>query len=189
MKNEEQSRVYLSRGGKGIIEIKNSFIYEFKKLRICDIPEEYRRYFDIKDYSSQEQISEKTVYDAMEKRFKDEIYFQVSAKEGEDFLIEDQYDGVFTEDFSRETLRKMFEQNPERDIKGKANHTISPEQLTRLSTEKGDTAFDIVNYLYNKLLEIAKKVGTEDSVKLANSDLNSFFEYIKDREIDVSERQ
>ena len=28
MKNEEQSRVYLSRGGKGIIEIKNSFIYE-----------------------------------------------------------------------------------------------------------------------------------------------------------------
>lgn len=28
MKNEEQSRVYLSRGGKGIIEIKNLFIHE-----------------------------------------------------------------------------------------------------------------------------------------------------------------
>ena len=183
MKNEEQSRVYLSRGGKGIIEIKNSFIHEFKKLRVCDIPEEYRKYFDIKDYSSQEQVDEKTVYDAMEKRFKDEIYFQVSAKEGEDFLIEEQYDGVFAEDFSRESLREMFEQNPERDIKGKVNHTISPEQLTRLSTEKGDTAFDIVKYLYNRLLENAKKVGKEDSVKWANSDLNSFFEYIEQREI------
>ena len=184
MKNEEQSRVYLSRGGKGIIEIKNSFIHEFKKLRVCDIPEEYRKYFDIKDYSSQKPIDEKAVYDAMEKRFKDEIYFQVSAKEGEDFLIEDQYDGAFSEDFSRESLKKMFEQHPERDIKGKANHTISPQQLTKLYTEKGDTAFDIVNYLYNRLLENAKKVGKEDSVKLVNSDLNSFFEYIKDRNID-----
>ena len=87
-----------------------------------------------------------------------------------------------------ESLRKMFEQGPKRDIKGKANHTISPKQLTRLSTEKGDTAFDIVNYLYNKLLENAKKVGKEDSVKWANSDLNSFFEYIKQREIDAGEK-
>lgn len=188
MKNEEHSRVYLSRGGKGIIEIKNSFIHEFKKLRICDIPEEYRVYFDIKDYSSQEQVDEKAVYDAMEKRFKDEIYFQVNAREGEDFLIEDQYDGAFAEDFSKESLREMFEQHPERDIKGKANHTISPEQLTRLSTEKGDTAFDIVNYLYNRLLENAKKVGKEDAVKWANSDLNSFFEYIEQREMDTGER-
>ena len=188
MKNEEHLRVYLSRGGKGIIEIKNSFIHEFKKLRICDIPEEYRKYFDIKDYSSQEQVDEKAVYDAMEKRFKDEIYFQVNAREGEDFLIEDQYDGAFVEDFSKESLREMFEQHPERDIKGKANHTISPEQLTRLSTEKGDTAFDIVNYLYNRLLENAKKVGKEDAVKWANSDLNGFFEYIEQREMDAGER-
>lgn len=124
----------------------------------------------------------------MEKRFKDEIYFQVDARDGEDFLIEDQYDGAFAEDFSKESLREMFEQHPERDIKGKANHTISPGQLTRLSTEKGDTAFDIVNYLYNRLLENAKKVGKEDSVKWANSDLNSFFEYIGQREMNSEER-
>ena len=176
MNKEEQSRVYLSQGGKGIIGIKNSFIHEFKKLRICDIPEEYRKYFDIKDYSSQEQVDEKKVYDAMEKRFKDEIYFQVSAKEWEDFLIEEQCNGIF---------------NPERDIKGKVNHTIRPEQLTRLSTKKGDTAFDIVSYLYNRLLENAKKVGKEDavnSVKEFNADLNSFFEYIKQREIETGER-
>lgn len=110
------------------------------------------------------------------------------AKEGEDFLIEDQYDGAFKKDLSRESLREMFEQNPERDIKGKANHTISPEQLTRLSTKKGDTAFDIVNYLYHRLLENAKKVGKEDSVKWANSDLNSFFEYIEQRARAAGER-
>ena len=82
----------------------------------------------------------------------------------------------------------MFEQNSKRDIKGKANHAISPEKLTRIRTEKGDTAFDIIDYLYNRLLENAKKVGKEDSVKWANSDLNSFFEYIKNREIDAGER-
>ena len=186
MKNEEQSRVYLSRGGKGIIEIKNSSIHEFKELRICDIPEEYRMYFDIKDYSSQEQVDEKTVYDAMERRFKDEIYFKVSAKEGEDFLIEDQYDSIFEKDFSMESLKEMFEQNPKKDIKGKVNHTISPEQLTRLITEKGDTAFDIVKYLYNRLLENAKKIGKEAFVKWANSDLNSFFEYIEHQKMEAT---
>ncbi len=188
LKNEEHSRVYLSRGGKGIIEIKNSFIHEFKKLRVCDIPEEYIMYFDIKDYSSQEQVNEKAVYDAMEKRFKDEIYFKVNAKEGEDFLIEDQYNDAFLKDFSKESLREMLEKNPKKDIKGKVNHTISPEQLTMLRTEKGDTAFDIVKYLYNRLLENAKKEGKEESVKFSNSDLNSFFEYIKQREINEEER-
>ncbi len=37
----------MSKGSKGVIEIKNAFIYEFKKLRICDIPIEYRKYFNI----------------------------------------------------------------------------------------------------------------------------------------------
>lgn len=33
----DKPRVCLSKGGKGILGIKNSFIHEFKKLRICDI--------------------------------------------------------------------------------------------------------------------------------------------------------
>ena len=33
------------------MKIKNAFNNEFKKLRICDIPIEYRKYFNIQDYS------------------------------------------------------------------------------------------------------------------------------------------
>ncbi len=56
MKTEEKARVYMSKGGKGILGIKNSFIHEFKKLRICDIPIEYRKYFQIKDFLSEEIV-------------------------------------------------------------------------------------------------------------------------------------
>lgn len=41
----DKPRVYLSKGAKGILGIKNSFIYKFKGLRICDIPEGYKKYF------------------------------------------------------------------------------------------------------------------------------------------------
>lgn len=188
MKSEEQSRVYMSKGGKGVLGIKNSFIHEFKKLRICDIPMEYRKYFDVVDYSKTEKVNEEDVYNAMEKRFKDEIYFKVDAKEGEDFLIEDQYNNVFAEDFSRESLRKIFEENPQRDVKGKANHDIDAKKMFLIKTNKGNTAFDIVEYLYNKLIENAKQKGKEDVVRLNNSDLDGMFEYINQKNKAYSER-
>lgn len=188
MKSEEQSRVYMSKGGKGVLGIKNSFIHEFKKLRICDIPMEYRKYFDVVDYSKTEKVNEEDVYNAMEKRFKDEIYFKVDAKEGEDFLIEDQYNNVFAEDFSRESLREIFEENPQRDVKGKANHDIDAKKMFLIKTNKGNTAFDIVEYLYNKLIENAKQKGKEDVVRLNNSDLDGMFEYINQKNKAYSER-
>ena len=77
----DKPRVCLSRGGKGILGIKNSFIHIFKNLRICDIPEEYRKYFTITDFSDTSQVSPQLLYDAMERRFKDEIYLKVDAKE------------------------------------------------------------------------------------------------------------
>lgn len=188
MKSEEQSRVYMSKGGKGVLGIKNSFIHEFKKLRICDIPMEYRKYFDVVDYSKTEKVNEEDVYNAMEKRFKDEIYFKVDAKEGEDFLIEDQYNNVFAEDFSRESLREIFEENPQRDVKGKASHDIDAKKMFLIKTNKGNTAFDIVEYLYNKLIENAKQKGKEDVVRLNNSDLDGMFEYINQKNKAYSER-
>ena len=188
MKKEDKPRVYMSKGGKGLIEIKNSFIYEFKNLRVCDIPLEYRRYFNIEDYSSQKQIDEKTLYDAMEKRFKDEIYFKVDAIEDEDFLIEDNYTDDLKEDFSIENLRNMFIEHPQRDIKGKANHTIEAEKLSLIKTDKGNTALDVVECLYNKLLQNAKKIGKEDIVRSTNSDLDNFFEYIRQKEKKAEER-
>lgn len=185
MKREKKPRVYMSKGGKGVLEIKNSFIYEFKRLRICDIPIEYRKYFNIQDYSKEEQVDETDVYDAMEKRFKDEIYLKVDAIEGEDFFIEDHF--VLLKEVT-EHFRKMFIESPQRDVKGKENHNIEVEKLFLIKTSKGDTALDVIHYLYNRLLENAKSNGKEGAVRLANSDLDSFFMYLEQKEKSLVER-
>lgn len=115
--------------------------------KICDIPIEYRKYFDIMDFSSNEQVNENDVYSAMEKRFKDEIYFMVDAVEGEDFL---------PEDFLPEELKNEIKSsNNMRDVKGKAYHDIEVQKLSLLKTDRGNTALDVVEYLYNRLLENA----------------------------------
>ena len=174
MKKEEKARVYMSKGGKGILGIKNSFIREFKKLRICDIPLEYRKYFEIKDFSSEELVQENDVFSAMEKRFKDEVYLKVNAVNGEDFI---------PEDFLPEELtNEINSSNNIRDIKGKANHDIIPDKLSIITTDKGDSTLNVLEYLYNRLMENAKKNGKEDSVKWALSDLDGLFEYIKQRD-------
>lgn len=174
MKTEEKARVYMSKGGKGILGIKNSFIHEFKKLRICDIPVEYRKYFEIKDFSSEEIVQENDVYIAMEKRFKDEIYFKVDAINGEDFIPEDF--------LPEELVNEINISNNIRDIKGKANHDISSDKLSIITTDKGDSTFEILEYLYNRLMENAKKNGKEDSVRWGLSDLDGMFSYIKQRD-------
>ena len=173
MKKKKKPRVYMSKGGKGILGIKNSFIHEMKKLRICDIPLDYRSYFAITDYTSTEKVNEKDVYDAMEKRFKDEIYFKVDAVEGEDYDIKDFY--------PEELLSTFRASTNERDVKGKENHTILPSKLTIMISDKGDTVFDIVDYLYSRLLENARQQGKEESVRYANSDLDAFLTYIKNK--------
>ena len=164
MKSEIDKRVYMSLGAKGIIGIKNSFIYEFKKLRICDIPIEYRDYFSIIDYSSTEIVKEEIVYETMEKRFKDEVYLLVNAKEGEDYLEED-ING-FSSKF---------------DIKGKPNHDISPEKLEIVVTNEGDSALSLVKYIYNRLIDL--NPGKEDVIKEMNLDLAKMLDYINEREL------
>ncbi len=160
---QDKPRVCLSKGGKGILGIKNSFIHEFKKLRICDIPQGYRKYFDIKDFSSTEVVDESKVYDALEKRFRDEIYLVVNAREGEDFLSEEIHG-----------LGSAY------DIKGKENHDIDVSKIDRVETSRGDTALDVVQYIYNRILE--KNPGKENLVKSMNSDLSQMLDYIKARE-------
>ena len=153
MKSEKESRVYMSKGSKGVIEIKNAFIYEFKKLKICDIPIEYRKYFNIQDYSKKEQVTETDVYDAMEKRFKDEIYFKIDARENEDFSIEENFELKTSEEKMIEIYREFFTKFPQRDVKGKENHNIEAKKLSLIRTTEGDTAFDVIYYFYNKLLK------------------------------------
>lgn len=155
----DKPRVCMSKGGQGILGVKNSFIYMFKELRICDIPEEYRKYFAVSDFSDTSKVTEELVYDAMEKRFKDEIYLKVDAKEGEDFDKDEIYG--LTSDF---------------DIKGKENHNISKDKLVKIRTSSGDTALDVVRYLYNRLLE--KNPESESLIKDMNSDLTGFLDYI-----------
>ena len=179
--NEDKPRVYMSKGGKGILEIKNSFIHKFKGLKICDLPLEYREYFKINDFSSTEQVSEEIVYEAMENKFKNEIYFKVDAIEGEDFLPED----FLPEEFIGEIrTSKGF-----RDVKGKENHDIDVKKLTLLTSDKGSTALDITEYLYNRLLENAKKQGKENFVRSTCSDLDGLFEYIKQKNLCNSDKK
>ncbi|MCR5146292.1 MAG: hypothetical protein K6B70_02965 [Clostridia bacterium] len=178
LKDEEKPRVYMSKGGKGIIEIKNSFIHEIKKLRICDIPQEYRPYFEIDDYSQTEQVSETAVYDAMERRFKDEVYFLIDAQEGEDYIIEDFYPEELSDTFRHSSCY--------RDVKGKAGHDIDSSKISLITTENGNTAFNIVEYLYGRLLENARKNGKDDVVKSFNSDLDAFFEYVKNKRLETA---
>lgn len=158
----DEPRICLSKGGKGILGIKNSFIYKFKDLRVCDIPEGYRKYFSISDFSSTEFLEPEIVYDAMEKRFKDEVYLKVNAKEGKDFLPEE-----------------TFGLGSEFDVKGKENHNISADKLLRLTSPMGDSAMDIIIYLYNRLLE--RNPGKEDIIREMHSDLAEMLDYMRDK--------
>ena len=155
----DKPRICLSRGGKGILGIKNSFIHMFKNLRICDIPNEYKKYFEINNFSNTSQITPKLLYDAMERRFKDEIYLSVDAKEGEDFLS-DEIHGLGS-DF---------------DIKGIEGHNISPDKLLLIITPTGNSSLDVIQYIYNRILE--KNPGKEKLIKNMNNDLAEMLDYL-----------
>lgn len=164
LKNDKQ-RIYVSRGYKGMLGIKNSFIFEFKQLRICDIPQDYRKYFNIEDFSSTEQLKEDDVYEAMEKRFKDEVYLLVDVKEGEDYRPED-VNGLAAD----------------LDIGLKENHTISPDKLHIIEANNSTSAYDVVKSVYDAFLSSAKKAGQEDIVRSFNDDLDAMFEYVRKKE-------
>jgi len=170
MVGDTDPRVYLSKGRAGLLKIKDTFIQEFKTRRICDIPQEYREYFDVSDYSSTEQVKPEDVYSAMEKRFKNEVYLVVDAVKGEDYLPED--------------VKSLW--GIEHDIQGKPNHDIDVEKLSLLTTEKGENAFDVIEYSYNSILEA--NPGRENIVKNMFPDLSEMLEFIKQRDIMISQK-
>ena len=76
---EDRANVSVSKGGKGIIGIINSFIFKFAGLKASEIPEEYKKYFqEISDFEADTVISKDDVYKAMTRKLKDEVYFRVS---------------------------------------------------------------------------------------------------------------
>lgn len=162
------ARVYLSKGAKGVLGINDSFLRKFKETKICDIPNGYRKYFtDILDFSSEKIPDEKQVYEAFERKMKAEVYLFVDAKEGEDFLQEE-----------NTHWGNQF------NTYGIENHDIVPQKLRLLTTEKGDTAFDIVDYLYNRLIAVAREKGQqiELTVREHLSSIDEMFEYINQKE-------
>ena len=78
----DRPNVSVSRGGKGIIGIINSFILKFSGLKASEIPEEYKKYFqEIKDFQSEDIISKEDACKAMARKLKDEVYFRVEPSE------------------------------------------------------------------------------------------------------------
>ena len=75
----DKPNVSISKGGKGIIGIINSFIYKLEnEMRISDIPEEFRKYFtEITDFNQDEKISKIIACNAMKRKLSDEVYFRV----------------------------------------------------------------------------------------------------------------
>lgn len=81
----DMPNVSLSQGGKGIIGILNSFIYMFyTKVKICDIPENYKKYFlEIEDFSLENLIPKDIACKAIMRKLQDEVYFRVKVDEEE----------------------------------------------------------------------------------------------------------
>lgn len=81
----DRPNVSVSKGGKGIMGIINSFIYKFsEKLNVSEIPEEYKKYFqEISDFESDGMISKDIACKAMIRKLKDEVYFRVRLDEGQ----------------------------------------------------------------------------------------------------------
>lgn len=153
----DTARVCFSKGAKGLMGIKNSFLYEFKKLRICDIPFSYRRYFSISDFSSEAKLKVDQIYEAMFLKFQEEVYLKVDAVLGSDYVEEETY-GL----------------SSEYDIKGLENHDVSPEKLSLVVTDTGYSAFDVIQYIFERM----KNVFPEDLLKDFLGDLCDFFDYI-----------
>lgn len=164
MVGDNENRVYISKGGLGILKIKDTFLHEFKDLKICDIPLEYREYFDIFDFNSQDVVEPEYVYCAMERKFKDEVYLKVNAVEGEDFLKED--------------ISSLW--GIQHDIHCKENQDFDVSKLSLVNTENGNSALDILNEIYDRVLK--RNPGKEDTIKEMFPDLSNMFEYIKQRD-------
>lgn len=74
----DRANVSISKGGKGILGIINSFVYKFSNLKINEIPLEYRHYFeDIDDFNSNEKVGMKSSSYAMKNKLSEEVYLRL----------------------------------------------------------------------------------------------------------------
>ena len=133
----DRENVSISKGGKGIMGIINSFIYKFNnELRAVDIPEEYKKYFtEISNFNSNDFISLENCCKAMIRKLKDEVYFRIM--------------------ISNEQLKKA-------KIGGLTGYDVNlPMKIDKTNIEiitdsnnKVLSAYDVAEYIYKKAKDI-----------------------------------
>lgn len=133
----DRENVSVSKGGKGIMGIINSFIYKFNnELRAVDIPEEYKKYFtEISNFNSNDFISLENCCKAMIRKLKDEVYFRIM--------------------ISNEQLKKA-------KIGGLTGYDVNlPMKIDKTNIEiitdsnnKVLSAYDVAEYIYKKAKDI-----------------------------------
>lgn len=133
----DRANVSVSKGGKGIMGIINSFIYKFyQEMKISDIPEDYKKYFlEIKNFELNDFISKETACNAMIRKLKDEVYFRVKLNE---------------EQLSNAKIGGLTGYDVNLPMK------IDKSQLEIITDENNKvlSAYDVAQYIYNKAKDI-----------------------------------
>lgn len=133
----DRANVSVSKGGKGIMGIINSFIYKFyQEMKISDIPEDYKKYFpEIKKFELNDFISKETACNAMIRKLKDEVYFRVKLNE---------------EQLSNAKIGGLTGYDVNLPMK------IDKSQLEIITDENNKvlSAYDVAQYIYNKAKDI-----------------------------------
>lgn len=133
----DKENVSVSKGGKGIMGIINSFIYKFNnELRAVDIPEEYKKYFtEISNFNSNDFISLENCCKAMIRKLKDEVYFRIM---------------ISNEQLEKAKIGGLTGYDVNLPIKiDKANIEIITD-----SNNKVLSAYDVAEYIYEKAKDV-----------------------------------
>lgn len=148
----DKPNVSVSQGGKDIMGIINSYIYMFHtKMKISEIPEEYKKYFsEIENFNVNIPISKEIVYKAIRRKLQDEVYFRVKLNENQ--LVKAEVGGFTGFDI-------------------KLPVAIDPSQLELVTDSNNNvmSAYDVAYYLYEKAKDI-------DIFRNMHSDFFNMFE-------------
>ena len=162
----DASNVSVSKGGKGIIGIINSFIYKFsRELKTSEIPEEYRKYFlEISDFESSNSISRDVVCKAMTRKLKDEVYFRVQLDEDE--IAQAQIGGLTGYDVSL----PMEIDKSKVDIITDSNETVlSAYDVARFVYERAKN-IDVIRNMHEDFFYMFEMRGQDNSLESKDGD-------------------
>ena len=162
----DASNVSVSKGGKGIIGIINSFIYKFsRELKTSEIPEEYRKYFlEISDFELSNSISRDVACKAMARKLKDEVYFRVQLDEDE--IAKAQIGGLTGYDVSL----PMGIDKSKVDIITDSNETVlSAYDVARFVYERAKN-IDVIRNMHEDFFYMFEMRGQDNSLESKDGD-------------------